>query len=638
VQQMTRFDQQPALVGPYVQVLHIGTAPPQVPPANRYHLGPAAEAVGADHASVVNVNGAFSARPVPMTWLIPGCLAFTGGLAAVAFSQRPDVLVVAGLLLVVAAVSAVLVFVSRIDVAAGQLSMTFRGFRRRTIHLYGLRAVTSRRMWTTPAPALELLALDGTRLEIRLGTWQREEELLAILDAAARTAHAKVDSTASEILRDRPTWRSWTRRPAGPPTTPIGRATARLPRPIRWVVSAVVFFGAVLAIYAGFELADRFSENVLFPRRVDAAWVERFDIPIGSVDTWVGNVAITGDRMALAARADIAGFWGTVRVWTSSDNGRTWSSYGDVSGKVNAARHVLVASPDGTLTAAWAERGPAALTQRLVLRRSTDGAQTWLPPITVAAPSGGTVGLPVLVMTPAVHLIAYTDGVTGEIWAQPLTRDGHPLGSPARIDVATRQLYTDAPFTDGGLALDTSGNRAVLAYVAANGTLRVVLSDDGGATWRQSAIEQPVSWSPPRLATDGATFVVVVGDPDRGARYAKRPFFRVQVSHDGGATWTRGPSVSEGAEIGRMELVRSAGVWRLLYEDCPGFITCATPPRVWYRTSLDAESWTEPSAVTEPGDYQPVGIAADPAGVSVIWATVHGAHDWSLVLSRRNDP
>jgi hypothetical protein len=153
---MTEFGQHRALVGPCVQVLHIGTGPPYVPPANRSHLVPASEAVGADHASVVNVNGAFSARPVPMTWLIPGSLAFMGGLTAVAFSQRTDALVVAGLLLVLAAISAVLVLVSRIDVASGRLSMTFRGFRPRVIHLFGLRAVTSRRLWSTPAPALEL--------------------------------------------------------------------------------------------------------------------------------------------------------------------------------------------------------------------------------------------------------------------------------------------------------------------------------------------------------------------------------------------------------------------------------------------------------------------------------------------------
>jgi hypothetical protein len=396
--------------------------------------------------------------------------------------------------------------------------------------------------------------------------------------------------------------------------------------------------GALFLLEFGFDLGARFSETVLFPRQVDAAWVERFDIPIGPVDTWVGNVAVTGDRIAVAARNDIAGFWGTVRVWTSRDGGRSWSSNEDVSGKVNAARHVLVASPDGTLTAAWAERGPAALTQRLVLRRSTDAGRSWLPPIIVATPSGGTVGLPAIVMTPAVHLVAYTDGVTGEIWAQPLTPEGHPFGPPTKIDVATRQLYTDAPFNDGGLALDASGSRAILVYVTGSGTLHVVLSDDGGQTWRQSPIEQSVYWGPPRLATEGATFVLAVGDPNRSARYARRPFIRIQLSHDGGATWERGPDVSDGTGLGRIELVRSAGAWRLLYADCPGFLTCATAPRIWYSTSADAQNWSPPSAVTEPGRYQPVGIAANRTGVSVIWATITGAHDWGLVLARRNDP
>jgi hypothetical protein len=568
-------------------------------------------------------------------WVIPGCLAVTGGLSALAFPHRADVLVVAGLLLLLAAASGVLVFVSRLDVQNGQLSTTFRGIQPRVIHLFGLRAVTSRRIWFTPAPALELLALDGNRLEIRLGTWQREEELLAILARAAETSHAQLDGQASEILRDRPTAQSWARSNVGKPTTLVGRAVSRLPRPLRWVASLALVVVSIVGIYAGFELADRIAENVLFPRHIDAVWVERFDIPTGSVDTWVGNVAVTPRGIAMATREDIAGFWGTVRVRSSTDGGRTWSAPTDVSGQGNAARHVLVGSPDGTLTAAWAERGPVAMTQQLVVRSSSDGGRTWTAPTPIIRPRGGTVGLPALVMTDTVRVVAYTDGVTGEIWAHPLAPNGNPSGSPTRIDVATRQLYDDAPFTDGGLALTASGNRAVLAYIAGRGTLRVAISDDGGRTWRQTAIEQSVTWEPPRLATNGSTVVLAVTDPNRSARYVHKPFIRIQLSQDGGASWVRGPDVSDGTDPGSIELVHSAGVWRLAYEDCPGFLGCATPPRVWYSTSVDALVWRDPSIVTEPGRVRPVGIAVDGTGVSVIWATLRSDHDWSLAISRR---
>jgi hypothetical protein len=554
----------------------------------------------------VTVNGAFSARPVATAWVLPGCLASMGGLTLVTLPHRTDVLLLAGLLLVPAAVSAVLVFVSRIRVDAGRLSMTFRGFRPREVQLFGLRQVISRPIRFSSAPALELVALDGKRLEIRLGTWRREDELLRIVSAAAETSHAQTDSRAREILQSCPTAGSWARAGAGKPTTSIGRAMSRLPRPIRWVGSLVVMLGLIIAVYAGFEIATRFSENVLFPRHVDAAWVARFDVPTGAVDTWIGNVAVTGAGVALATREDIVGVWGTVRVRTSRDAGRTWSTPADVSGITNAARHVLVASPDGVLTAAWSERGPAPMTQRLVIRQSAGDGRTWFAPITITAPSGGLVGLPAIVMTDAVR-------------------------------IATRQLYSDADFTDGGLALDASGNRAVVAYVTGRDTVRVATSDDGGRTWRQSPIEQRIYAGRPRLAVSGSTVVLAVTDPNLSARYAKRPFIRVQVSNDGGATWARGPDVDYGARLGSLELEYSTGVWRLLYEACPGFLTCATPSRIWYATSVDGLDWSDSSVVTESGDVEPVGIAADAPGVSVIWATVRTNHDWQVSVSRRND-
>ncbi len=128
-----------------------------------------------------------------------------------------------------------------------------------------------------------------------------------------------------------------------------------------------------------FKDAVRLSENVLFPRQIDPAWAMQVDLPLDRGDSWVGNLASDGDRIYLAARQTVMGFWGTMAVWSSADRGKTWSAPSVVSRHdwPDAARHALALAPDGTLLVGFAEQGPQPATQRLIVRASRDGGQTW---------------------------------------------------------------------------------------------------------------------------------------------------------------------------------------------------------------------------------------------------------------------
>ena len=114
----------------------------------------------------------------------------------------------------------------------------------------------------------------------------------------------------------------------------------------------------------------------------------------------------------------------------------------------------MAIEPDGTLWAAWAQRGPQVATQRLMLRRSRDRGETWDEPMRVTGDDIGEVGVPALVMTPDQRFVAYTDGQTGDILVQPLDASGAAVGEPAFQYATARELYTDDPFRDGGLAGD----------------------------------------------------------------------------------------------------------------------------------------------------------------------------------------
>jgi hypothetical protein len=577
----------------------------------------------------------FVARPLWVAWVVPTSLAVIGGLPLLTLRWRPDILVVTGGILVVATVLAILLAASRLTVADGVLCVRHYSVRRLCLGLRGLRSVTAHPVRFGGGPALELIGVDGAGLRVRLGTWRHEEELLSILAAAAAQSGAQVDPEATEILRERPAPGLWAHRSAGRPTTALGRWLARMPRPLRWIATLGISLIAIVAIYAGLELGARLSEDVLFPRQIDPAWAERFPMADVKGDTWIGNLVPAGNRTVLASREEIQGFWGTIYVRGSADGGATWSARVQVSGDVDAARHTMVGGPDGSVVAAWAQRGPAPSTQRLVTRRSTDGGESWSAPNVVATPVGGLVGLPVLVVTDEVRLVAYTDGSTGQIWTQPLAEEGTADGDPVEIGTSSRQLYSDAEFDDGYLAMTSVGQRVVLSYVERNDRLRVMLSDDRGRTWRASEIEQLVYGGHPRLASDGATVLLAATDPNTSSRYAHRPFIRIWRSSDGGTTWERIPSGTDVADVGSLDVAWSGGIWQLVYEACPGFLGCATAPRIWYEESSDGRDWSNPSILSEPAEVTPIGVIGGHSGTSVVWARKIAEHDWQFQVSRR---
>jgi BNR repeat protein/BNR/Asp-box repeat protein len=589
----------------------------------------------------------FVSRPSFGGWFLPVMFGWLGAFAILFVTGRSDRHAVDAALLVPLAAGLVFMLLTRAEVEAGQLCVSTWGIRRRCIYLYGLRSVTTRSSRWTIAPTLVLVALDGTRLEIQLGSWRQEEELLQLIYAAAERAHVKIDPRDADIIADLPATRPWALRylrwRGGIRGVQQVTPSSLIKLAIVFAIGLPVALGVSRVLNVALDFATSqvgvVWETGLFAKHPDSAWVDRFDVPTGPGDTWVGDVALTRGRMAVATREDIQHFWGTVRVRTSGDGGRTWSPAVDVSGPGNAARQSLVAAPDGTLTLAWSQQEPGGFTQQLVVRRSRDGGVSWSAPVVVATPGGGVVGLPAIVTTDTAAVVAFTDGATGEIWAQPLTGDGAPDGPPAKVGTARHLLYSDVALLDGALTIAGTGGHLVLAYVFDADTLAMVLSDDGGRSWTLgSNLSQQIDAGRPRLASDGSTLVLAVVDHVTEVNYSHlRRFVEIQVSHDGGATWQRTANFERAPSVGPLELVWSTGMWRLLYAACPGMEVCVVPGRLWYTTSRDGVAWTEPGVVTDVGPVTPVGIVADESGVSALWATVESEHDWRLSVSRRNE-
>ena len=377
----------------------------------------------------------------------------------------------------------------------------------------------------------------------------------------------------------------------------------------------VVAVAIVVSSVPALDLVDRAYEPLVAPA-VAAGW-QPMALPFARGDSWGGNAVTDGRMLFLATRENVQGFWGVIRVRSSADGGRTWSTAGAASldATSTTARPALALAPDGSLWVAFARQGSAVATQLLQIGRSTDGGTTWPMLARASPPSIGLIGLPALLVTADVRLVAYTDGATGAAIVQPIGPDGSRRGPATTLGRTTRELYTDAPFLDAGFAMAAHGRRVVALWHSSDQRLEVAVSDDAGSTWRPGPVlATDASWARPQLIGVGAAFVALVGRASATAAWLE-----LDRSADGGATWTAGPRVSSGFASGGGTLARSNGGWMLAYPACSGFVACVVRPRVWYRTSVDGQAWSDPEALTPAGAYSVIGVGATSGRPWVIW-------------------
>ncbi len=393
-----------------------------------------------------------------------------------------------------------------------------------------------------------------------------------------------------------------------------------VPSSPRWSL-VVILLTYVVAGTLAQELLDRAAEFIA-PPSVAVGW-QPMTISFDPADSWAGDAVSDGGRLYLIDREQIAGFWGVTRIRSSSDGGRTWSAPGAASltDVPETARPAIAQAPDGSIWTALVRQGPQVATQLLQIGRSTDGGVSWPLLARASVPSVGLVGLPIIVASPAVHLIAYTDGATGQVLIQPLNVSLMPQpqrdGSPSIIGRTTRELYSDANFFDAGLALAAVGRHVVALWRPNDSVVAVALSDDGGVTWRAgSDLSRTAAGPRPHLlAIDGrlvATWVERAGSSGGSVLV-------LASSTDGGSTWDPPVALSTGFAASEGVLDVSDGLWRVVFTACPGEVGCIVPPRIWYRSSQDGVAWSGPGALSRPE-----------SGLSVIGVGATAGRTWAL--------
>ncbi len=386
-----------------------------------------------------------------------------------------------------------------------------------------------------------------------------------------------------------------------------------------WAVIALLLVYPMVE-HNAFDLFDRAAEAVN-PPAIAVGW-HPMAIPFALGDGWAGNALTDGQRLVLTSREGIEGFWGIVRVRSSTDAGLSWTTPGDhiITAAADTARPAVALAPDGSIWLAVVRQGAEVATQQLWLGRSTDDGRNWHGFARGSPPTTGLVGLPALLVTPDVQLVAFTDGATGAAIIQPLYLNGLPevSGPPITLGTTTRQLYSDANFLDAGIALAAQGPHVVALWHSSDAVIDVSVSDDAGRTWHAAPpLTTNAGWDRPQLAVVGGRFVAldVRTSPGGLGRWLE-----LDRSSDGGERWTQGTPISNGLVAGAGWLDVSAGTWRLAYAACPGEIDCITPSRIWYRQSSDGQHWSDPQALTQPlSSIGVLGVGSTAGRTWVMW-------------------
>ncbi len=332
----------------------------------------------------------------------------------------------------------------------------------------------------------------------------------------------------------------------------------------------------------------------------------------GTAITWRGlaTSSTTGVHIVFGERT-VAG--DAVVYRRSTDGGATFEAGVQLSTAGVQAGYAAVASAGSAVHVAWLEgdlggSGPVTLSYRT----STDGGLSWIAPRALSPPDG-RAGNPALGADTAGHvLVAWTDTLSGRVYAAASPDGGATFASPRAIGRTTLTPFRNLADLDAlpSVALG-SGGRGYVAWASGPTRILVRRTADAGASWLPVQVVDSAAdgYSRPWLSAYGSGVAVA---------YAARPssgrptLAYVRRSTDGGATWQTRRLVSATTTLAAFEpaVTMKGAVVRVAYAQCT--TSACTRARVWYRqSSTGGASWSSAAALTGTTTYAyPTGVAA----------------------------
>lgn len=186
----------------------------------------------------------------------------------------------------------------------------------------------------------------------------------------------------------------------------------------------------------------------------------------------------------------------------------------------------------------------------MVLKRSTDGGQTWLPMQVVvqAVPYAAMDPCPVVDHTGVIWLVydRWPQGFRGKVtpglgpdavsrWVTSSVDDGVTWAPPANITASTKKPHWTGMAHGPGVGIRTRSNRLVIPtnQHAEGFTCTILYSDDHGSTWQLGGAAGPAVGESQVVELADGTYMLNM----RSYRGQRRR--AIATSADGGMTWSR---------------------------------------------------------------------------------------------------
>jgi sialidase-1 len=217
----------------------------------------------------------------------------------------------------------------------------------------------------------------------------------------------------------------------------------------------------------------------------------------------------------------------------------------------------LIATPKGTLLAFVEGRKDSSADHghnEILMRRSSDGGNTWTPmqlvkrdganalnnPTVVVDRDTGTIWL-LLVRTSTKKYkndkdIARANGRISDMWVMHSTDEGATWAGPTNITRSVNQQGWNRIIPGPGVGIQLRSGRLVIPcnhVVGVMNTDHVIYSDDHGNTWRLGgSTEEKTDEDQIVELADGTLMLNIRNYREKGHR-------GISLSHDGGMTWSK---------------------------------------------------------------------------------------------------
>jgi hypothetical protein len=354
---------------------------------------------------------------------------------------------------------------------------------------------------------------------------------------------------------------------------------------------------------------------------------------VATANAWAYGMVASGSRIFTAYR-ELDADGRHIAFRASIDGGATFTASVEISRpEATDSYQSALAYSGGVLHAVWLE-GDVSLTSSVELySRSTDDGATWSVPVAVTPDTVTSASSSRVFASGSRVFLAYTDGVTGQVYLIRSTDAGLTFGARRQIATTSYEGFSTGTDFDGKVSMAFGTGVTYVAFRTAARVIRVRRSTDGGTTWKAAVTIDSRTGSDPIVTAAGASAIISYSYYDS----THREYAAIRRTTTKGVAWLARQKLSIGTTAYSNDtwVLRANSRWHVVYTRC---VSPCDVVALWYRSSTNGITWSTPQRFAPPNaGVWPVGFAATsvPKRVWVAWDSMDASGDSDFTVMLR---